>query len=391
MQQAQHFLATVGSHNGQILAVDIEWTTDQHGQHLPSITLQQARDLVTEIHNQTGRWPLVYGGGDYLAGLLHGGSDAVLAGCPLWWAQYNTAPHWPTSTWNTYALWQYTDGTHGPGPHAVPGIGPCDRDIFNGSLDELEAFWSGSAAGGPMGLVAANEARAGGAANRGGGAPVGGEQTPDADPEGGCEADVDIANERAVAFSAPPMPKPVPPGNPVPFAQSATPPDDRFWPVITNHPSRLVVSYETVGGQTIGSPGRRFLASRNGGARFHVAIDLFAHEGDTVVACEAGKIVSFYAFYPSSSGEMTYALLVEHGSFVVNYGEVKKNSPQTYGWKVGDAVAAGQPIATVSSTAMTHFETYKKGTVHNQKWLVGNPRPPALLNPTSYLLELISS
>ena len=37
---------------------------------------------------------------------------------------------------------------------------------------------------------------------------------------------------------------------------------------------------------------------------------------------------------------MTYALLVEHGSFVVNYGEVKKNSPQTYGWKVGDAVAA---------------------------------------------------
>jgi lysozyme len=44
-------------------------------------------------------------------------------------------------TWSTWTLWQYTDGMHGPEPHAVKGIGPCDRNKFNGSLTSLKKVW----------------------------------------------------------------------------------------------------------------------------------------------------------------------------------------------------------------------------------------------------------
>lgn len=38
-------------------------------------------------------------------------------------------------------LWQYTDGTHGPEPHTVDGVGNCDGDQFNGSLEQLRKLW----------------------------------------------------------------------------------------------------------------------------------------------------------------------------------------------------------------------------------------------------------
>lgn len=185
-------------------------------------------------------------------------------------------------------------------------------------------------------------------------------------------------------------PTPVPRDNPVPFAESRVAPNQRVWPVITQHPQRSTVSYETVDGRTMGRPSRKFLASRSGGGRLHVAIDLFANHRDEVVACEDGRIVNFYAFYSSSADEMTYALIVEHAGFVVNYGEVSESAPQEYGWQIGSHVRAGQKIARVSTTSMLHFETYVVGTEHNYRWLPGQARPRELLNPTAYLLELLS-
>jgi murein DD-endopeptidase MepM/ murein hydrolase activator NlpD len=216
---------------------------------------------------------------------------------------------------------------------------------------------------------------------------------PDYDNDPGCDFHDEheltqpmAAAALAAAAAAPP--KPVPDGNPVPFAQSTA--ATKHWPVDTANPSRFVVSYQPVTGPIVGAPGRRFLAQRNSGGRFHVGIDLFAHRGDTVVAVENGRIVAFYEFYPSSAGEMTFALLVEHANFVVNYGEVTGDSDTRFHWSVGDTVTAGQSIARVSTTDMTHFETYRLGTRRNQRWHPGEPRPPALLNPTAYLLALAS-
>lgn len=182
--------------------------------------------------------------------------------------------------------------------------------------------------------------------------------------------------------------KPVPTANPVRFAAWAGPQPALYWPIVTNDPNALVVSSDLVGGGQQGRPGRRFLADRSGGKRYHVGIDLFAADGDDVLACADGVIVNYYPFYKTSVGEMSWALFVAHDGFVANYGEVKANAPQVFGWKIGDKVGAGQPIARVSSTSMIHFETFVPGTKVNTRWMKNGPRPASLLNPSQLLLDL---
>src|SRR5690606_965828 len=133
----------------------------------------------------------------------------------------------------------------------------------------------------------------------------------------------------------------------VPFARHEGPFADLYWPVITSSPNALVVSHRTQGGALVGREGRRFLADRNGGLRFHVGIDVFCSEGEEVVACADGRVVAFYKFYRTNSGEQSYALLLDHGDLVVNYGEVKGDGPNRYGWSIGSHVKGGQKIARV--------------------------------------------
>lgn len=184
-------------------------------------------------------------------------------------------------------------------------------------------------------------------------------------------------------------PKPVPADDPVPFAPLPQAP--AYWPIRTDHPQRLEINYRAVdGGMVGGRPGRAFLAERTTRerSRHHVGIDLYAYEGDRVQACQDGAIVAFYPFYQTSSQEISYALLVDHEGVTINYGEVKANAQEKYRWRVGDAVTAGTLIAEVSSTKMLHFETYRPGAKSSMRWMVGEPRPPRLLNPTAFLLEL---
>jgi lysozyme len=133
--QADHFLATVGSDAGTLRVLDFE--ANPQG---PSMTLAQARAFVTRVFDRTGRWPGLYSG-HYLKELLNGGSDPVLQNCWLWLSQYGSEPVIPPN-WSRWTLWQYTDGGAGPPPHEVPGIGRCDRDTFNGTLDGVRQLWS---------------------------------------------------------------------------------------------------------------------------------------------------------------------------------------------------------------------------------------------------------
>lgn len=87
--QAQHFLDLVGTFDNTLLVLDFEQNPGGD-----SMTLQQARDFVIQVNKVTG--------------------------------------------------WQYTDGTSGPQPHTVAGIGNCDPDKFNGAEDQLRALWQGS-------------------------------------------------------------------------------------------------------------------------------------------------------------------------------------------------------------------------------------------------------
>ncbi|KQT65867.1 MULTISPECIES: M23 family metallopeptidase [unclassified Aureimonas] len=252
----------------------------------------------------------------------------------------------------------------GPGPAPTQNSGPASRvSLEKGSIGQVH--------GNRTGIIASGESA---------------ENLPEDDQ--GKEIDDDRVKSSLSVLPA--MPKQVPEGNPVPFAQSRTPVANRAWPVSTTLASAHVVSFQTVSGEMVGASGRRFLASRNGGARFHVGLDLYANQGDEVIACEDGRIVNYYPFYRTSKGDMSYALLVAHADLVINYGEVAETSRRQFGWSVGDKVRAGQKIGTISGTAMLHFETYRSGTTANERWLPGKARPNALLNPTLYLLEIAS-
>lgn len=144
-------------------------------------------------------------------------------------------------------------------------------------------------------------------------------------------------------------------------------------------------------------------ARRANGAKGHCGVDLYAKEGDPILAVDDGTIVNFYWFYRG-----TYALVVAHSGYVVVYGEVKRES-MDLGWdsptirigergltkdtgKSGTAVKAGQQIAIVGKmfrSSMLHFEMYESGTTANKKWTDFPGDPPAgLYDPTQFLLTL---
>ncbi len=137
--QAGFFLSLAQPDSSTLLALDFE--SDPSG---PSMSLPQARDFVTRVYAATGRWPGLYGGA-YLKSVLAGSPDPVLSQCWLWLSQYGPEAVIPPG-WPHWTIWQYTDGIVGPPPHLTPGAGACDRDLFNGTADDLRAFWSQPAA-----------------------------------------------------------------------------------------------------------------------------------------------------------------------------------------------------------------------------------------------------
>ncbi len=189
-------------------------------------------------------------------------------------------------------------------------------------------------------------------------------------------------HSKAVALAA--QARPIPTDDPIAFATSSA--IIRYWPIVTRHPRAMEVNTLLADGGVAGTnASRQFLANRNGN-RFHCAIDLYGSEGDDVVAIEDGRIVHFYPFY-----EGTNALIVQHGGYVVNYGEVAPNSLSRLGLAIGSRVSAGQRIGTIGRLNMLHFETYSDGTTRNYSWPQTSPRPASLRNPGQLLLDLTAT
>lgn len=136
-QQADFFLSVAQPANTDLLVLDLEATYDSSGQQAASMSLAQAEAFVSRVHQQVGRWPVLYGG-SYLKSLVSGTGDATLTQCALWVAEYTnaSAPTLPAG-WPVWTLWQYTQSG------SVPGIsGSVDRDRFNGAtLADLIQTW----------------------------------------------------------------------------------------------------------------------------------------------------------------------------------------------------------------------------------------------------------
>lgn len=132
--QAEYFLSVVSPGANDLIVLDFEQNTTG-----PSMTLEGAEAFVTRVQAATGRWPGLYSG-SYIKQLLGNNQNPTLANCWFWLSEYGPTPRVP-SNWHTWTLWQYTDGTTGPPPHSVSGVGNCDRDQFNGDMEGLTRLW----------------------------------------------------------------------------------------------------------------------------------------------------------------------------------------------------------------------------------------------------------
>lgn len=132
--QANHFLDVVQPGPNDLLVLDFE--ENRQGS---TMTLKEAEDFVSYIHEKTGHWPGFYSGKD-IKEALGNRTDTLLTNCWFWLAQYGPRAKVPPA-WETWTMWQYTDGNFGPEPHEVNGIGKCDRDKFNGDLAALKKLW----------------------------------------------------------------------------------------------------------------------------------------------------------------------------------------------------------------------------------------------------------
>ena len=128
IQQADFFIGAAGK--AKILALDWEWN------NADTMTADQAELFVSRIHAKTGRWPLLYTSAAFLASIprLVG---PLLASCELWLTGFTPSPVVPQQ-WATkgYRIWQHDIGS------CAGIVGQVDRDTFNGTAEELAAYFA---------------------------------------------------------------------------------------------------------------------------------------------------------------------------------------------------------------------------------------------------------
>jgi lysozyme len=133
--QADFFLSKANPDDQTLLVLDFEPNGNS------TMTLAQAKAFVSRINEVRGSFPGLYSGNLIKEQLGGKPPDPVLSQCFLWIAQYGPQATNIPATWPTWTFWQYTDGNLGPQPHSVDGIGKCDRDRFNGSIETLRKLW----------------------------------------------------------------------------------------------------------------------------------------------------------------------------------------------------------------------------------------------------------
>jgi lysozyme len=137
VKQAEFFLAC--TKDTDLLVLDFESNPQGH-----DMSLLEAEQFVHHVFSKTGRFPGLYSGHTIKEALVAAGitdpSRTELSKCWLWFARYGPQPVIPP-VWPRWSMWQYTDGAMGDEPHQVPGIGRCDRNMFNGDEAALRAFW----------------------------------------------------------------------------------------------------------------------------------------------------------------------------------------------------------------------------------------------------------
>ncbi|RXW29311.1 GH25 family lysozyme [Enterobacter ludwigii] len=139
-QQVDNFLNYARPDKNTLIALDFETTPGNQ------MTAQGVKDFCNAIYSELHRRPVIYGS-NLLREKLGSTRDPFYLDHRLWLAQYSAHPTLPVH-WDSYWLWQYTDGPHGPaGCRSIPGIpgnslGHLDCNYFPGTPQDLNAQWA---------------------------------------------------------------------------------------------------------------------------------------------------------------------------------------------------------------------------------------------------------
>ena len=128
--QARRFVDTAAPTEATLLAADHE----DHGVNLTALL-----DFMNEVHNEVGRFPVLYSGfliKEQTATADVDDKDAFRL-TRLWLAQYSATPKWPGLIWEKLFLWQYTESGSNTGIS-----GEVDLNSFDGTDEELAAQWA---------------------------------------------------------------------------------------------------------------------------------------------------------------------------------------------------------------------------------------------------------
>lgn len=135
--QVANFLTFAAPDPDELFCLD--WEDNPSGSKM---SLAQVKDWITQVETALNRPDecVIYGG-NTIKEALGDSSDPFFARRRLWLCQYASSPVIP-ECWDTYWLWQFTDGQVGPNPHTIDGIGPCDINSYQGTASELAAEWA---------------------------------------------------------------------------------------------------------------------------------------------------------------------------------------------------------------------------------------------------------
>lgn len=130
----------------------------------------------------------------------------------------------------------------------------------------------------------------------------------------------------------------------------------------------------------------------------HEGIDLYANDGDDVIAIESGIVIDIFQFTGENVNSPwwndTFGILIEGENYTLNYGELIPHKDLN----IGDKIKAGELIGNIKTVlkvnkgrpmSMLHLEMYKKGTKKTiNMWDLNKEKPKELLDPTILLLYL---
>lgn len=129
--QMDFYLKTIDAAQGERVVLDHEDA---------GVSLSDLKAAIAYLWAKRPDLQITIYSGNLIKEQLGGSHDELLARTSLWVAQYNNSgPSWPTATWPSWSLWQWTDH------ETVAGIAaPVDGNKWNGTADSLKR-WFGPA------------------------------------------------------------------------------------------------------------------------------------------------------------------------------------------------------------------------------------------------------